>query len=160
MKNLLVYYSKTNKTKYLSNIFFEILKKENDFSEFQILEKNNGLRYGISGLFFDLYNIITKKSIELKKNPDFENTEKIIFFSPIWAGNLALPIKHLINKYNEVLSNKKIFIITTSQREYKKIDINLENYEFYNFKRLNNNIKDIKAKEFNNINYIIEKIKK
>ncbi|HPG31131.1 MAG TPA: hypothetical protein PKY81_09400 [bacterium] len=111
MKGLILYYSRTNKTRYVAEILKDTLDK---LDMFEIIEKNFSLRYGIFGFFKSGFDSMFNKKTDIVKTPDFSIYDLIVICCPVWAGKPAVPMRQIIEDNSLILQNKIKFIITTS----------------------------------------------
>ncbi|MBP7653021.1 hypothetical protein KA977_06345 [Candidatus Dependentiae bacterium] len=160
MNGLILYYSRTNKTRYVAEIIKESLDK---FELFELLEKNFSLRYGLLGYVKSGFDSVFNKKTELVKQPDFSKYDIIIFCSPVWAGKPAVPVRQVIEDNSLILQNKIKFIVTTSGGKspgtYKFIEKLIGKSEYnLNFSSLSNEKLRIKQKITPEIQDLIQKI--
>ena len=108
---IIVYYSRTEKTRFAAEILSENLQT---FELFQVLEKNFSRRNGIFGFIKSGYDAVFNNKIELVRTPDLSKYEILLFCGPIWAGKIAPPVRQIIIENSVLFNEKKIFILTTS----------------------------------------------
>ena len=111
MKGLILYYSRTNKTRYVAEILKDALDK---LDMFEIIEKQFSLRYGLFGFFKSGFDSMFNKKTEIVRAPDFSVYDLIVICCPVWAGKPAVPMRQIIEDNSLILQNKIKFIITTS----------------------------------------------
>jgi len=112
---LIVYYSRTGKSKIVSETLKEGMNAD-------ILEiKDSVDRSGCIGFWVSAYDSFFGRFAELSPaDPDFSGYENIIMVSPIWNWNLCVPIRALIDQSD--LTGKKLVVITTANIDIKKYE--------------------------------------
>jgi flavodoxin len=120
MKILLVYYSRTNNTRKISE---EISTKLNcDIEEIRDLKERSGklnyLKYG--------YEAIRSKETQIEdmKN-DPSDYDLVIVGTPVWASTMATPVLTYLNKNKNKIKDLAI-LITFGGSEYEKTTNNIE----------------------------------
>jgi menaquinone-dependent protoporphyrinogen IX oxidase len=113
MKNVIVYYTRTGKSKIIAEILSEIL---DNIDLFEIKEIDFLRRKGILGFIRTGIDCLIKRKSCLKKIPDIESYSNIIVVGPVWANKLCLPLLDCLNELAEQLKQKRIFVLTTSMK--------------------------------------------
>ena len=106
MRTLIVYYSRSGKTRNIAEVIAKKLGAELE----EIVDHRN--RKGILGFFTSGNEAHLKRSISinrLKNEP--AQYDLIIVGTPIWAGNLSSPIRSFLMEYKEVLPKLAFFTI-------------------------------------------------
>jgi menaquinone-dependent protoporphyrinogen IX oxidase len=106
-KILVVYYSRTGKTKGLAH---EIASKMNAAIE-EILDNKD--RSGLKGLEScdeDARNKTMENLAEMKKNP--KNYNLVLIGTPIWNGTVSTPVRTFLIKYKDSLPDRIAFFTT------------------------------------------------
>jgi len=120
MKILLVYYSRTNNTRKISE---EISTKLNcDIEEIRDLKERSGkLNYLKSG-----YEAIRSKETQIEdmKN-DPSDYDLVIVGTPVWASTMATPVLTYLNKNKNKIKDLAI-LITFGGSGYEKTTNNIE----------------------------------
>lgn len=104
MNSLVVYYSRTGKTKKVGNLISEELSC--DMEEIFDTKK----RSGILGFIKSGKDAMRKKLTtlkEIKKNPDLYDL--VIIGTPIWASNMSTPIRTYISEHKDKFKNVAFF---------------------------------------------------
>jgi NAD(P)H-dependent FMN reductase len=118
MKSLIVYYSRTGKTRFLAERLGEKLGA--DLVEVKDLKKRGGILGflgGVRGAHFGLRTEITPSSVEIVKY------ELIIFGTPVWAYSPSPAINTFLDNCD--LMNKKVILFVTSRGVGYKRAINI-----------------------------------
>jgi len=115
MKTLILCYSRTNKTRYVSEILTELFNK--DAQLLHIQETKPFQRYGILGYLKTGMQAVFNILPELKTPQTLTDCENIIICSPVWAFKPALPIKQFCLQNYEYITSKKIGIILTADSQ-------------------------------------------
>ncbi|TFG21495.1 MAG: hypothetical protein EU529_13430 [Promethearchaeota archaeon] len=121
MNSLVVYYSRTGKTKEVGNLISE--KLSCDVEEIFDTKK----RSGILGFIKSGKDAIKKKLTtleEINKNPDLYDL--IIIGTPIWASNMSTPIRTYISEHKDKFKNIAFFCTEGSKGGVKCFE-NMEN---------------------------------
>ncbi|MCS7151017.1 MAG: hypothetical protein NZ928_01345 [Endomicrobia bacterium] len=120
MKSLIVYYSRSGRTKLVAMKLAELLNSETE----EIVDFKP--RKGFLGWLISGYDALTKKITEiapLTKNLD--DYDHIILCSPVWALSIPPAIRTFLNLYKEEIKNIS-FIATMSSTGAKKMFKQLE----------------------------------
>ena len=110
MTNLVVYYSRTGKTKKVGNLISE--KLSCDMEEIFDTKK----RSGILGFIKSGKDAMRKKLTtlkEIKKNPDLYDL--VIIGTPIWASNMSTPIRTYVSEHKNKFKNVAFFCTESSK---------------------------------------------
>lgn len=114
MKSLIVYYSRTGKTKKVAEFIKEELNGE--IEEITSLKNRNG----ILGILLSIYESLFKKLTPIKEiEKDLKNYDLIVIGTPIWAGNFSSPVRTFIVKYKDILKTKDVILFCTYGLEMK-----------------------------------------
>jgi len=156
MNSLVVYYSRTGKTKKVGNLISE--KLSCDMEEIFDTKK----RSGILGFIKAGKDAMRKKLTILKeidKNPDLYDL--VIIGTPIWASNMSTPIRTYISEHKDKFKNVAFFCTEGSRGGVKCF----ENMEKLSNKKpmamLEINKKEIKKEIYiDKIKDFVEEIKK
>jgi flavodoxin len=104
MTNIVVFYSRSGKTKKVGNLISEQLKCDTE----EIIDTKK--RSGFFGYIKSARDALKKKlSVlqEIKKNPD--SYDLIIIGTPIWTGNMSAPIRTYITENKEKFKKVAFF---------------------------------------------------
>ena len=116
-KTLIVYYSRTGKTKLIS----ETLKKQFDADLMQVSDLKD--RVGTWGYITSAFDAIFNRHTQIEPQKiDFSAYQSIIVASPVWNWKLCTPIHTFLDK-NE-FNGKKVVLITNA-------NIHIMKYEQY-----------------------------
>lgn len=112
---LIVYYSRTGKSKVVSETLKEGINAD-------ILEiKDSKDRSGFVGFWLSAYDSFFGRYAGLiPEDPDFSDYENIIMVSPVWNWNLCVPMRALLAKSD--LNGKKLVVFTTANIDIKKYE--------------------------------------
>ncbi|MEZ0536670.1 flavodoxin family protein [Caldicellulosiruptoraceae bacterium PP1] len=117
MKNtLIVYYSLTGNSEKIANYLSTLIDSDTE----RIQDLTN--RKGIIAFLRSGYEALYKKCPNIKKlNADVKNYENVFVITPIWAGNIASPVRtFLVENINSIKNLTLIF----TQASNEPIDIN------------------------------------
>jgi flavodoxin len=114
-KTLIVYYSRTGKSKIVSDVI-----KNNfcaDILEIRDLKDRAGTWGFMCAAFDNMFDRYTE--IE-PKQPDLSGYSLIILVSPIWNWKMSTPIRTFLK--DNILKDKKLVVFTTANIDIKKYD--------------------------------------
>ncbi|OIO63474.1 hypothetical protein COY26_03785 [Candidatus Woesearchaeota archaeon CG_4_10_14_0_2_um_filter_33_10] len=120
MKTLVVFYSMTGMTKEIAVHISE--KLDCDIEEIFDVKTRKGILGFIKSGFESVFRIMPKIK-ETGLNP--ENYGLIIIGTPVWAGNMASPVRTYLFQNNEKL-DKVAFFCTMQGNDNKKIFLEME----------------------------------
>lgn len=104
MRALIVYYSRTGKTRKAAEMLAERLNAKTE----EI--RDNRDRSGFLGFLRSAKEAIRKETVEIQPlKHDIENFNLIIIASPIWAGTIASPVRSFIEKNKSKLYRAGFF---------------------------------------------------
>lgn len=138
MKVLILYYSRTGRTKKVAEFIKEELK--GDIEEIVSLKKRNGFFGILLSIFESLFKRLTPVK-EIEK--DISNYDLVLIGTPIWAGNLSSPIRTFFVKYRDILKNKDIIVFYSYGLKPKKESIDPSRLIKIDLERLGIVLKDI-----------------
>ena len=111
MKDVIVFYSLTGNHKKAA----EIVSKMLQCNSVEIKEMFERSKAGLFKYILNGFEAATKKTSEIKSiNEDFLSYERVVFLTPVWAGNLPPPSRAFLNKHKDKI--KKIVVIAISGR--------------------------------------------
>ena len=111
MKDVIVFYSLTGNHKKAA----EIVSKMLQCNSVEIEETFERSKVGLFKYIVNGFEAATKKTFEIKSvNEDFLSYERVVFLTPVWAGNLPPPSRAFLNKHKDKI--KKIVVIAISGR--------------------------------------------
>jgi len=114
-KILIVYYSRTGKTK----LICETLQKNLDAAAFEVKDKED--RSGTLGFLGAAYDVILDRHTTIEPGKiDLSPYSHIIIASPVWNWKLSTPIHTLLETHN--FTGKKVFLVTTANIDIKKYE--------------------------------------
>jgi len=111
MKTIIVYFSLTNNTKWVTNQVMD-LYPDADCHEIK-LSKSKKVRPGLFTTF--LYGMRMALGLKMpiqKENIDWSLYDQVIIGSPVWMGKAAPPVKTFLKQHD--IQNKKISAFCTS----------------------------------------------
>ena len=119
-KTLIVYYSRTGKTKLLCDVLQKHINSE-------ILEVNpvdeDRYRPGRIGYYTAAFDSVFNRYIQIEPEyPDFSSYSSIIIVSPVWNWKLSAPIRSLIHNNQDKFYGKKMVFITNANEEVTKYE--------------------------------------
>lgn len=107
MKMLIVYYSRSGKTRKIAELMGEKFKAEVE----QIIDNKN--RKGLLGFLVSGNEAYLQKNITIQKlTRDPSQYDVIVIGTPIWAGHMSTPVKSFCQEYREKIPKYAFF--TTS----------------------------------------------
>ncbi len=156
MKTLIIFYSRTGFTKEIAVHISEEL--DCDIEEIFDLKSRKGiLSYIWSGMESAFRKTPEIKEIEVDPS-DYELT---IIGTPVWAGNMASPVRTYLSRNNDKL-NRVAFFCTMGSRGSKRTFLEMERLSEFNplacLALTNNEIKQ--EKHIKKVKEFIDKIKK
>ena len=111
MKKILVYYSMTGNTDYVAKFIKNII----DIDLLRIEPVKEYPNSGFKKFFWGGKSALMKETPNLNKYIfKADKYDEIIIGSPIWAGNIAPPIRTFIKENKDKLSNKKISLVISN----------------------------------------------
>jgi flavodoxin len=119
-KTLIVYYSRTGKTKLLCDVLQKHINSD-------ILEVNpvdeDRYRPGRIGYYTAAFDSVFNRYIQIEPEyPDFTSYSSIIIVSPVWNWKLSAPIRSLIHSNEGKFGGKKMVFITNANEEVTKYE--------------------------------------
>jgi|YNPMSStandDraft_1061717.scaffolds.fasta_scaffold00013_67 flavodoxin len=108
-KILIVFYSLSGRTKYISEIIKNNLKKDElNISVLEVEDKKS--RKGIFNFFKSGYEAIFEKLPPINfNNLEFDNFDLVIIGSPTWAGRLSSPMRSFLTENGKKFKNVAFF---------------------------------------------------
>jgi flavodoxin len=104
MKTLIVYYSRTNTTKELTNYLAKKLKCDIE----ELVDLKN--RSGAIGFTLSIKDAVFKKQTKLKKySKDLSKYDYIIIGTPVWAGNITPAIRTFLIENKDKIKTCSFF---------------------------------------------------
>jgi len=120
MNNLVLFYSRSNRTKIVATKIAEELNCDKE----EIIDLKN--RIGILGWIIAGKDAIQKKLTEIKPiTKNLDSYEQIIIGTPVWAGNITPAIRTFVKNYYKKFK-KVIFFCTMASSGDKNIFKELE----------------------------------
>jgi menaquinone-dependent protoporphyrinogen IX oxidase len=120
MKVLIVYYSRSGKTRKIAKQIG--LKINADLEEI----KDNKNRAGIFGFINSGNEAYFKKTIPLNAlEKDISQYDTVVIGTPVWASNIATPIRSFLREYQDKL-NKVAFFCTSLGSDPKPVFLTME----------------------------------
>ncbi len=142
-KVLIVYYSKSGKTKKVA----EKLAKRLDADMVEIIDNKN--RNGIFGFIFSGRDAVKEKMADIKEiGVDLKKYDRIIVGTPVWASKLSTPALTFLRKYKNDISEYSLFYTQGGSGD-NKIKTQLDNY----MNKKPSSIAAIYGKDFKDGNY-------
>jgi len=128
MNIAIVFFSRTQSTKFIAEQIYELLEDNHNVTLLQISEKKrchflkisfapikNAYISSIIGSPTLYFYTLLKKTPEINKfSADLRKFDVLFIGSPIWYGRLPPAINTFVTDFGPLLSNKKIFIFITS----------------------------------------------
>ena len=156
MKTLVVFYSRTGITKEIAVRISEEL--DCDIEEIFDIKS----RKGIFGYIKSAIESIFKKMPKIKETKvDPSNYDFVIIGTPVWAENMASPVRSYLFQNNDCL-NRVAFFCTMLSRDSKKVFLGMERLSEFNplacLALTNNEIKQ--EKHIKKVKEFIKEIKK
>jgi flavodoxin len=120
-KTLIVYYSRTGKTRLLCEVLQEHITSE--ILEVKPLDEDryNPGRIGYYTAAFD--SVFSRYIPIVPEQPDFSSYSSIIIVSPVWNWKLSAPIRTLIHNNQDKFDGKKMIFITNANEEVTKYEM-------------------------------------
>jgi flavodoxin len=114
-KVLVVYYSRTGKTKVVSDTL------KNYFCADELEVKDLKDRSGVVGFLTAAYDSFFDKYTSIEPaHPDLSRYSFIILVSPVWNWKLSMPMRTFL--HNNKLNGKKLLVFTTANIDIKKYE--------------------------------------
>ena len=116
MKNtLVVYYSRTGNVKKLA----QNIAEKRDADIYEIVDLIN--RNGIIGFIRSGYHGLRKKCTAIgPARIELKNYKTIIICGPVWAGNIASPVRSFLTQYSDDMAKAKIEYVIMRGDKNKK----------------------------------------
>lgn len=120
MNYLVVYYSRSGKTRSVAKKIVDVLKCDEE----EIVDLKD--RSGILGYVTSIYDAIKKKTTEIKPiTKNLDSYENIILCSPVWASDVPPAVRTFLNNFKEKIKNIS-FVATMNIRGAKRMFKELE----------------------------------
>ncbi len=111
-KVLVVYYSRSGKTREVAEYIKDLLKGDIE----EVISLRN--RDGFWGILISIYESLFRKRTPIKNvEKDPSSYDLVIIGTPIWAGNLSSPIRTYISKFRDRLKKVIVFYTYSLKRE-------------------------------------------
>jgi flavodoxin len=121
MKNLIVYYSLTGKNEKVALKLKEIMNCEIE----QIVEPVN--RHGFLMFFKNGFDALMKKTAKIEPiKSDIKSFERVIFLTPVWAGNLPPAARSFLMENKDKLKNLVFISACGMGKKNEKLSLNVE----------------------------------
>lgn len=121
MKNLIVYYSLTGTNEKVALKLKEIMNCEME----QIIEPVN--RHGFLMFFKNGFDALMKKTAKIGPiKSDIKSFERIIFLTPVWAGNLPPAARSFLMENKDKLKNLVFISVCGMGKKNEKLSLHVE----------------------------------
>lgn len=109
MKNLVVFYSRSGKTKFVAEKIAEILRCDTE----EIVDCKN--RSGIIGWLLSGRDAVKKSLTEIKPiTKEIELYDNIVIGTPVWAGNITPAVRTFVLNFRDKFKNVSFFCTMAS----------------------------------------------
>jgi flavodoxin len=127
-KTLIVYYSRTGKTKLVCDVLQQHISS--DILEIEPLDENR-YRPGRIGYYTAAFDSVFNRYIPIvPEEPDFSSYSSIIVVSPVWNWKLSAPIRTLLHNNKDKFDGKKMIFITNANEEVTKYEMHGDDAPF------------------------------
>ncbi len=122
-ETLVVYYSKAGSVKKMAEDL--AVKRDSDIYEIQDLVNRNGIFGFIKSGYHGLKKTCTPiGSVDI----DLTRYKTVVVCGPIWAGNIASPVRTFLTKYADKIAQIEYVIMRGDKKnEYKEVFAELDN---------------------------------